>query len=124
MKGIAIGLSNNSKEILKRLKKTEFVKDIYIAGSSKEDGKENEKPLYRQINGNWIIYFNKENKLILSNQEEVQEEIFLQLNSKLPELTSDKWKYPSHKVNIVHSVPCCKTLIIKHLKLQGIELEF
>ena len=38
MKGIAIGLSNNSKEILKRLKKTEFVKDIYIAGSSKDDG--------------------------------------------------------------------------------------
>ena len=42
LKGIAIGLSNNAKEILKRLKKTEFVKDIYIAGSSKEDGKENE----------------------------------------------------------------------------------
>ena len=42
MKGIAIGLSNNSKDILKRLKKTEFVKDIYIAGSSKDDGKENE----------------------------------------------------------------------------------
>ena len=38
MKGIAIGLSNNSKDILKRLKKTEFVKDIYIAGSSKDDG--------------------------------------------------------------------------------------
>ena len=92
-------------------------------GMFKEDGKENEKPLYRQINGNWIIYFNKENKLILSNQEEVQEEIFLQLNSKLPELTSDKWKYPSHKVNIVHSVPCCKTLIIKHLKLQGMKME-
>ncbi len=42
MKGIAIGLSNNSKEILKRLKKTEFVKDIYIAGSSKDDGMQNE----------------------------------------------------------------------------------
>ncbi len=42
MKGIAIGLSNNSKEILKRLKKTEFVKDIYIAGSSKDNGEENE----------------------------------------------------------------------------------
>jgi len=39
LKGIAIGLSNNSKEILKRLKKTEFVKEIYIAGSSKDDGK-------------------------------------------------------------------------------------
>jgi len=42
LKGIAIGLSNNSKEILKRLKKTEFVRDIFIAGSSKDDGKENE----------------------------------------------------------------------------------
>ena len=42
MKGIAIGLSNNSIEILKRLKKTEYVKDIYIAGSSEDDGKENE----------------------------------------------------------------------------------
>ena len=90
-------------------------------GMFKEDRRENEKPLYKQINGNWIIYFNKENKLILSNQEEenLKEEIFLQLNSKLPELTSDKWKYPSHKVNIVHSIPCCKTLIIKHHKLQG-----
>ena len=38
MKGIAIGLSNNSKEILKRLKKTEFVKELYIAGSLKDDG--------------------------------------------------------------------------------------
>ena len=42
MNGIAIGLSNNSKEILKRLKKTEFIKDIYIAGSSKDDEKKNE----------------------------------------------------------------------------------
>ncbi len=42
MKGIAIGLSNNSKEILKRLKKTEFVEDIYIASSSKDDVEENE----------------------------------------------------------------------------------
>jgi len=38
LKGIAIGLSHKSKEILKRLKKTEFVNDIYIAGSSKDDG--------------------------------------------------------------------------------------
>ncbi len=42
MKGIAIGLSNNSKEILKRLKKTEFVKDIYIASASKGDELKNE----------------------------------------------------------------------------------
>ena len=42
MEGIAIGLSSNSKETLKRLKKTEFVKEIYIAGSSKDDGRQNE----------------------------------------------------------------------------------
>jgi len=42
LKGIAIGLSYKSKEILKRLKKTEFVKDIYIAGSSRDDGEKNE----------------------------------------------------------------------------------
>jgi len=42
LKGIAIGLSNNSKEILKRLKKTEFVREIYIAGSLKDNKEENE----------------------------------------------------------------------------------
>ena len=36
MKGIAIGLSNSSKIILKRLKKTEFIDEIYIASSTKE----------------------------------------------------------------------------------------
>ena len=34
MKGIAIGLSNTSKVILKRLKKTEFIDEIYIACST------------------------------------------------------------------------------------------
>ncbi len=42
MEGIAIGLSSNSKEILKRLKKTEFIKEIYTASSVKNDGKEKE----------------------------------------------------------------------------------
>ena len=42
MEGIAIGLSSNSQEILKRLKKTEFVKEIYIASCSKDDVLEND----------------------------------------------------------------------------------
>ena len=40
MKGIAIGLSNSSKEILKRLKETEFVKEIYVAGSTHKKTKD------------------------------------------------------------------------------------
>ncbi len=66
MKGIAIGLSNNSKEILKRLKKTEFVKDIYIAGSSKENEKENE-----------LIQVQKPREILLKKWPEVDLIIFI-----------------------------------------------
>ena len=66
MKGIAIGLSNNSKEILKRLKKTEFVKDIYIAGSSKEDEKENE-----------LIQVQKPREILLKKWPEIDLIIFI-----------------------------------------------
>ena len=37
MKGIAIGFSDTSKVILKRLKKTEFINEIYLGSSSKKD---------------------------------------------------------------------------------------
>ncbi len=66
MKGIAIGLSNNSKEILKRLKKTEFVNDIYIAGSSKDDGKENE-----------LIQIQKPREILLQKWPEIDLIIFI-----------------------------------------------
>ena len=46
MKGIAIGLSDTSTEILKRLKKTEFINEIYIASSDdKSSTDDNEIPL-------------------------------------------------------------------------------
>ncbi len=66
MEGIAIGLSNNSKEILKRLKKTEFVKEIYIAGSSKEDGKKNE-----------LIQVQKPKEILLKKWQEIDLIIFI-----------------------------------------------
>ena len=48
MKGIAIGLSYSSKVILKRLKKTEFIDEIYIASStSVEKTEENIIPLIK-----------------------------------------------------------------------------
>jgi len=40
LKGIAIGLSNTSKIILKRLKRTEFIDEIYVASSSYEEKNE------------------------------------------------------------------------------------
>ena len=39
MKGIAIGFSYTSKEILKRLKKTEFINEIFIGSSSQKEKK-------------------------------------------------------------------------------------
>ncbi len=42
MEGIAVGLSSHSIEILKRLKKTEFVKEIYLASSSRDNEIDNE----------------------------------------------------------------------------------
>ena len=66
MKGIAIGLSNNSREILKRLKKTEFVKDIYIAGSSKNNGEENE-----------LIQVQKPREILLEKWPEIDLIIFI-----------------------------------------------
>jgi len=66
LKGIAIGLSNNSREILKRLKKTEFVKDIYIAGSSKDNRKENE-----------LIQGQKPREILLKKWPEIDLKIFI-----------------------------------------------
>ncbi len=40
MKGIAIGFSHTSQEILKRLKNTEFINEIYVASSSNKTLKE------------------------------------------------------------------------------------
>ena len=37
MKGIAIGLSHTSKVILKRLKRTEFIDEIYIGSSTYDE---------------------------------------------------------------------------------------
>jgi len=68
LKGIAIGLSYNSKEILKRLKKTVFVNDIYIAGSSKDDGDKNEP-----------IQLQKPREILLKKWPEIDLIIFIAL---------------------------------------------
>ena len=57
MKGIAIGLSHTSKLILKRLKRTEFIDEIYLACSTyEEEIEENEITLIKPkevLKENW-----------------------------------------------------------------------
>ena len=94
-------------------------------GLYKEDGKKNSKSFFKQIEGDWILYFSEDNKWVLASSAEksqAEEEMFIQYNTKLPELTSDKWKYPSHKISLVHTIPCCKTLTIKHKSFNGLYL--
>jgi len=66
LNGIAIGLSKKSKEILKRLKKTEFVKEIYIAGKSTDKGREKE-----------IIHVQKPREILIKTWPEVDLIIFI-----------------------------------------------
>ena len=87
-------------------------------GLYKEDGKENNKPAYRQIDGNYKLIFSADNKWLLTSLDGTEgEEIYIQMNPKVPELATDRWKYPSHKVSIVHTVPCCKNLAVRHREL-------
>ena len=84
-------------------------------GLYREEGKENMKPLFKQVGGEWILHFTNQQKWVLSSptSDEEEEEIFFQQNLKLRELTTDRWRYPSHKVSLVHTVPCCKTLVVR-----------
>ena len=66
MEGIAIGLSSNSKEILKRLQKTEFVNEIYIASSSKNDYIEND-----------LVKIQKPKEILLKKWPEIDLIIFI-----------------------------------------------
>ncbi|MBO8205254.1 precorrin-3B C(17)-methyltransferase [Prochlorococcus marinus] len=66
MEGIAIGLSSNSIEILKRLQKTEFVKEIYLASSSKND-----------VIGNEHIKEQKPREILLEKWQELDLIIFI-----------------------------------------------
>ena len=66
MKGIAIGLSHKSKDILKRLKKTEFVQGVYIASSSKDNEEKND-----------LVQVEKPREILLKKWPEIDLIIFI-----------------------------------------------
>ena len=87
-------------------------------GLYREDGKEHSKPVYKQVDGFYKLSFSQENKwLIASLDKSEEEEVVIQANPKVPELSTDKWKVATHKVSVVHEIPCCKTLVVKHKDL-------
>ena len=87
-------------------------------GLYREDGKERSKPVYKQVDGFFKLFFSVDNKwVIVSLDRSEEEEVIIQANPKVPELSTDKWKLPTHKVNVVHEIPCCKTLVMKHKDL-------
>ena len=70
-----------------------------------------------KVDGNYRLHFNSDGQWVVSRlgspipgkdgpdfvidiQLFAEMEVFIQSNSKLPELSTDRWKYPSHKVNL------------------------
>jgi len=90
-------------------------------GLYREDGKEHRKPVYKQVDGNYRLHFNSDGQWVVSRLGSPipEMEVFIQSNSKLPELSTDRWKYPSHKVTLVHAVPCCRAVVVRHKELPG-----
>ena len=66
MKGIAIGFSDTSKDILKRLKKTEFIDETYIGGSFEKNVKSKDS-----------INFLKPKKILKENWDQLKLVIFV-----------------------------------------------
>merc|ERR1712181_79023 len=82
---------------------------------------EHRKPVYKQVDGSYRLHFNSDSQWVVSRLgSPIPElEVFIQSNSKLPELSTDRWKYPSHKVTLVHAVPCCRAVVVRHKELPG-----
>ena len=64
MKGFAVGFSPNSKNILKRLRKTEFIDEIFIASSIYENKNHNSSIEIIKINDFLVRHWNEINLLI------------------------------------------------------------
>ena len=87
-------------------------------GLYREDGKERQKPVYKQVDGFYKLIFSADSRWIIVSLDKMEEqEVIIQPNPKVPELSAKKWEVATHKVNIVHEIPCCKTMMMKHSNL-------
>ena len=94
------------------------VNDALNLGLYREDGVERQRPVYKQVDGFYKLVFTAESRWVLVSLDRSEEdEVIIQANPKVPELSAKKWEVATHKVNIVHEIPCCKNMMMKHSNL-------
>ena len=98
------------------------INDNLNLGLYREEGRVGERPTYKQVEGLYRLVFRQDHRwaiVSLDRAEEEEEEVVIQTNPKLPELSAKKWETPTHKVNVVHEIPCCKHLTMRHSGLSS-----
>ena len=83
-------------------------------GLYREEGSQYGKPAYNQVGGSYRLASTTDGRWVVAGKEEEGEEVFIQHNPALSSLCPDRWRYPSHKASLVHTVPCCKILVAAH----------
>ena len=98
------------------------INDNLNLGLYREEGRVGERPTYKQVEGLYRLVFRQDHRwaiVSLDRADEEEEEVVIQTNPKLPELSAKKWETPTHKVNVVHEIPCCKHLTMRHSGLSS-----
>ena len=75
------------------------VNDNLNLGLYREEGRERNRPTYKQVDGWYRLVFRQDSRwAIISLDKAEEEEVVIQTNPRLPELSAKKWESPTHKV--------------------------
>ena len=77
------------------------VNDNLNLGLYREEGQERNRPVYKQVDGFYRLLSRDNNRwIIISLDRSEEEEVIIQSNPRLPDLSAKKWEVPTHKVTL------------------------
>ena len=74
------------------------VNDNLNLGLYREEGQERNRPVYKQVDGFYRLISRDTRWVIISLDRSEEEEVIIQTNPRLPDLSAKKWEVPTHKV--------------------------
>ena len=69
-------------------------------GLYREEGQERNRPVYKQVDGFYRLVSRDNRWIIISLDRSEEEEVIIQTNPRLPDLSAKKWEVPTHKVTL------------------------
>ena len=66
----------------------------------REEGQERNRPVYKQVDGFYRLISRDNRWVIISLDRSEEEEVIIQTNPRLPDLSAKKWEVPTHKVTL------------------------